>query len=124
MIDEKTVYLRMPATFMEPETLLMVLRNLLKAAYDREKRGGPAPARRRSRRRAQGQPAGSRAQADIRARRESRRTAAKGAGDESTRQALCRQGHAAARETDSLRDQGILTDAEFEAARKRIIANG
>jgi transcription-repair coupling factor (superfamily II helicase) len=44
VIDEKTVYLRMPAGFMEPDTLLMVLRNLLKAAYEREQRGELAPA--------------------------------------------------------------------------------
>jgi transcription-repair coupling factor (superfamily II helicase) len=42
VIDEKTVYLRMPPTYVEPETLLMVLRNLLRAAYDREL--GKAPA--------------------------------------------------------------------------------
>jgi transcription-repair coupling factor (superfamily II helicase) len=36
VIDERTVYLRMPPTYVEPETLLMVLRNLLRAAYDRE----------------------------------------------------------------------------------------
>jgi hypothetical protein len=36
VIDEKTVYLRMPPTFLESETLLMVLRNLLRGAYDRE----------------------------------------------------------------------------------------
>jgi len=42
VIDEKTVYLRMPPVFMEPETLLMVLKNLLRAAYDRE--NGRAPA--------------------------------------------------------------------------------
>jgi transcription-repair coupling factor (superfamily II helicase) len=42
VIDEKTVYLRMPPTFMEPETLLMVLRNLMRAAHDRER--GIAPA--------------------------------------------------------------------------------
>jgi transcription-repair coupling factor (superfamily II helicase) len=34
VIDEKTIYLRMPPTFLESETLLMVLRNLLRAAYD------------------------------------------------------------------------------------------
>ena len=37
MIDEKTVYLRMPPTFVEPETLLMVLRNLMRSAYDRDR---------------------------------------------------------------------------------------
>jgi hypothetical protein len=43
VIDEKTVYLRMPAGFMESDTLLMVLRNLLKAAYEREQRGEAPP---------------------------------------------------------------------------------
>src|SRR5205814_8757658 len=43
VIDEKTVYLRMPPTFMEPETLLIVLRNLMKAAHDRDERGEPPP---------------------------------------------------------------------------------
>jgi transcription-repair coupling factor (superfamily II helicase) len=45
VIDERTVYLRMPPTYMEPETLLMVLRNLMRTAHDRE-RGilPPAPA--------------------------------------------------------------------------------
>jgi transcription-repair coupling factor (superfamily II helicase) len=36
LIDEKTVYLRMPPVFNEPETLLMTLRNLFRAAWDRE----------------------------------------------------------------------------------------
>ncbi len=40
VIDERTVYLRMPPTFNEPETLLMVLKNLMRPAYDREM--GPA----------------------------------------------------------------------------------
>src|SRR5438874_437516 len=44
VVDEKTIYFRPPATYLEADTLLMVLRNLLKAAYDREKRGEPAPA--------------------------------------------------------------------------------
>ncbi len=44
VIDDKTVYLRMPATFMESDTLLMVLRNLLKQAYDRDRPQAAAPA--------------------------------------------------------------------------------
>ncbi|HEX4793170.1 MAG TPA: transcription-repair coupling factor [Humisphaera sp.] len=44
VIDDKTVYLRMPAVFMEAETMLMVLKNLLRAAYDREHGGGKTPA--------------------------------------------------------------------------------
>ena len=44
VIDEKTVYLRMPATFMESETALIMLRNLMKAAHERELKGEPPPA--------------------------------------------------------------------------------
>jgi transcription-repair coupling factor (superfamily II helicase) len=40
VIDERTVYLRMPQTYMEPEALLLVLRNLMKQAHDREPQGG------------------------------------------------------------------------------------
>ncbi len=36
VIDEKTVYLRMPKSYLDPEVCLMVLRNLLMGAYDRE----------------------------------------------------------------------------------------
>ncbi|MFN4244062.1 MAG: transcription-repair coupling factor [Tepidisphaerales bacterium] len=43
VLDEKTVYLRMPPVFHEPETLLMTLRNLLKAAWDRERAESPQP---------------------------------------------------------------------------------
>jgi transcription-repair coupling factor (superfamily II helicase) len=43
VIDEKTVYLRMPPAMMESDTLLMILRNLLRAAYDRELNGEPPP---------------------------------------------------------------------------------
>jgi transcription-repair coupling factor (superfamily II helicase) len=41
VIDEKTVYLRMPPTYMQPEAMLMVLRNLMAAAYERELKGEP-----------------------------------------------------------------------------------
>jgi transcription-repair coupling factor (superfamily II helicase) len=43
VIDDKTVYLRMPPTFMEPEAALMVLRNLMHAAHERDVKGEPAP---------------------------------------------------------------------------------
>jgi transcription-repair coupling factor (superfamily II helicase) len=42
VIDDKTVYLRLPETFMEPETLLLTLRNLMKSAWERG-RGAAAP---------------------------------------------------------------------------------
>jgi transcription-repair coupling factor (superfamily II helicase) len=44
VIDDKTVYLRMPPTFMEPEACLMVLRNLMNAAHERDVKGEPPPA--------------------------------------------------------------------------------
>jgi transcription-repair coupling factor (superfamily II helicase) len=44
VIDEKTVYLRMPPSMLEPETLLLVLRNLMRAAYDLDEKGLPPPA--------------------------------------------------------------------------------
>jgi len=43
VIDERTVYLRMPPSFMESDLILMALRNLLKSAHEREQRGEPAP---------------------------------------------------------------------------------
>jgi len=43
VIDEKTVYLRMPESYLAPDMILMVLRNLLKAAYERQQRGETAP---------------------------------------------------------------------------------
>src|SRR5438270_13023275 len=42
VIDEKTVYLRMPPTYLQPDALLMVLKNLLRAAHDREVNGEAA----------------------------------------------------------------------------------
>jgi transcription-repair coupling factor (superfamily II helicase) len=44
VIDEKTVYLRMPATFLEPDVLLMAMCNLMRAAHDRELNGDPISA--------------------------------------------------------------------------------
>lgn len=43
VIDEKTVYLRMPPTFMESETLLIVLRNLMKQNEEKKRTGVVAP---------------------------------------------------------------------------------
>jgi transcription-repair coupling factor (superfamily II helicase) len=47
VIDERTVYLRMPKSFMEPDTVLLALRNLLKAAHEREQGGQTPPVPRR-----------------------------------------------------------------------------
>jgi hypothetical protein len=43
VLDEKTVYLRLPPNFLESDTLLIILRNLLRAAYDRETNKEPTP---------------------------------------------------------------------------------
>jgi len=43
VIDEKTIYLRMPGNYNEPEVLLLVLKNLMRNAYERQQRGEPAP---------------------------------------------------------------------------------
>src|SRR5689334_8647021 len=43
VIDERTVYMRPPPVFNEPETLLMMLRNLMRGAHDREQKGEPPP---------------------------------------------------------------------------------
>src|SRR5947207_6755585 len=39
VMDPNSVYLRMPPSFLESETLLMVLKNLMRQAYDRELKG-------------------------------------------------------------------------------------
>ncbi|HVT90076.1 MAG TPA: transcription-repair coupling factor [Tepidisphaeraceae bacterium] len=39
VIDEKTIYLRMPTSYLEGEILLMTLRNLMRSAHDRIVRG-------------------------------------------------------------------------------------
>jgi transcription-repair coupling factor (superfamily II helicase) len=44
VIDEKTIYLRMPKTYLEPETLLMVLRNLIRSAHEKILKGEPVVA--------------------------------------------------------------------------------
>lgn len=44
LVDEKTVYMRPPAVYLEPETLLIMLRNLMRSAHDRIKRGDPPQA--------------------------------------------------------------------------------
>ena len=42
--EDNEIFLRLPASFLEPEPLLMTLKNLMRAAYDREQRGEPPPA--------------------------------------------------------------------------------
>jgi hypothetical protein len=43
VIDPRTVYFRPPAGLMESDTLLLMMRNLMKSAYERELRGEKPP---------------------------------------------------------------------------------
>ncbi len=121
VVDDKTVYFRPPPTYLEPDTLLLVLRNLMTQAYDREKAAAAAP------------PASTVADSAAPA-------AATSPVDRAATAATMipmpvdhkKPGKTAAatiprprederlKNLQMLRDQGILTDAEFEAARKRI----
>jgi transcription-repair coupling factor (superfamily II helicase) len=122
VIDEKTVYLRMPPSFMEPETALMVLKNLMRKAYDRERNGEPAPEVKPETAPAPtGKPAQSRAdgkpRADVAAP-----VASKPAPLRVTPQE--KPGKKVATELAklvSLRDQGILSEEEFQNARRRLV---
>jgi transcription-repair coupling factor (superfamily II helicase) len=44
VVDPQTVYLRMPATFMDSDAALLTLRNLMLKAYDKEPKPDPKPA--------------------------------------------------------------------------------
>jgi transcription-repair coupling factor (superfamily II helicase) len=100
VIDAKTVYLRMPPSFMESETLLMTLKNLMRQAYDREQKGEPLV-----------QP-GKAPPAP---------PAKKGSP---LRQAEPEPmlPHPQLENLKSLRDQGVLTEQQFQEARKRLLA--
>ncbi len=43
IVDDSTLYFRPPASYLEGDVLLMVLRNLMRAAYEREQKGETAP---------------------------------------------------------------------------------
>ncbi|MGA2498455.1 MAG: transcription-repair coupling factor [Tepidisphaeraceae bacterium] len=44
IVDGSTLYFRPPGSYLEGDVLLMVLRNLMRAAYEREQKGESAPA--------------------------------------------------------------------------------
>ncbi len=105
VIDERTVYLRMPAGFLESDTLLMTLKNLMRQAYDRQQKGEelvkpdaapPAPPR----------------SADPK-----KKAPPPPRAPEPTLP------HPQLENLKTLRDQGILTDEQFESARQRLMAN-
>ncbi|MDQ3441950.1 MAG: DEAD/DEAH box helicase, partial [Planctomycetota bacterium] len=126
VIDAQTVYLRMPASFMEAETLLMVLKNLMRQAYDREQRGEPAPPPGKA------PPAGvaqqkSQPQAIVHMPPKAPSGANKAKMQQSASAPAHKQKPVTAdlpelKKLHSLREAGILTEQEFLAARDRLLA--
>jgi transcription-repair coupling factor (superfamily II helicase) len=126
VVDEATVYLRMPPTYLEPETALLVLRNLMRQAYERDKRGEAAPVH---------VPPKEMVQEEKKALRGSgvrvnRPIPVKSDGDgngaavkqKAEPLRISPQLKAQLEKLDSLRDAGILTEDEFRAARDRLLA--
>jgi transcription-repair coupling factor (superfamily II helicase) len=126
VVDEKTVYFRPPATYLEPDTLLMVLRNLLKAAYEREKRGEPAPQMAPQPKEVlKASPGGIRTHRQLSGPGEKASPVVtnKPAAPKVPAKQLTPKVMQQLEKLTSLRDQGILMDAEYEAARRRILAD-
>jgi transcription-repair coupling factor (superfamily II helicase) len=117
VIDEQTVYLRMPPSFMEPETSLMVLKNLMRKAYDRERNGEAAP---------EVKPAPVTATAPAPA---SKTPAAKQPAERAPLRVAAppekewpqKKVATELAKLVSLRDQGILSEEEFQNARRRLV---
>jgi transcription-repair coupling factor (superfamily II helicase) len=106
LIDPRTVYLRMPPSFLQSETLLMVLKNLMRQAYDREQKGeaivqpGKAP-----------EPAAT-----------TKPVAKPVAKASPRREPEPTLPHPQIENLKSLRDQGVLTEQQFQDAKKRVLA--
>ena len=119
VIDAKTVYLRMPASFMEAEPLLMVLKNLMRQAYDREQHGESpqkpakptAPEPRPEVTMPPRKPAG-----------EGKAKMQQSAAARAHKQQPLTAEHPEIKKLQSLRESGILTEQEFLAARDRLLA--
>jgi transcription-repair coupling factor (superfamily II helicase) len=131
LIDEKTVYLRMPPTFLEPETCLMVLKNLMRGAYDRQINGIAAPSTKPpeppkpvvavdtlpAKRKFEDDDASVRPAVRLREttapRKMDKPTAKKSAPPKESADYV---------KLVTLRDQGILTEQEFQAALGRLLS--
>jgi hypothetical protein len=118
VVDEKTIYFRPPAVYLEADTLLMVMRNLLKGAYEREQRGEPAPEPAPQPKVQLKSSAGG-----VRVHRQIDTPSAKEKEQKPPAKLLPTKVTQQLEKLTSLRDQGILTDAEYLAARERILAN-
>jgi transcription-repair coupling factor (superfamily II helicase) len=137
VIDEKTVYLRMPASYVEPEVCLMVLKNLLRSAHDRDVNAAAAPAApepaaqappapksappEREATNGRPQPTAPAAKGDGRAR--SQPPQQKPASSKPQPATAAKSAAGQLEKLASLREQGVLTEEEFEAARKRLMAS-
>jgi len=109
IVDDKTLYFRPPAAYLEPEVLLMALRNLMYNAYQRELKGEPHPV--------PPPPAPTpvkRSQATSPPPPQLRKRPAPAAPVSAESAEL--------RQLLSLRQQGILTQQEYESAKKRLLA--
>jgi transcription-repair coupling factor (superfamily II helicase) len=122
VVDEKTVYFRPPPSFLEPDALLMTLRNLLKAAYERELRGEPPPEIK--------PPPPPKLVSSVRGKAVGPAVGSREKGSSSVAQTTTTAAPPKLQSTKvtqqleklmSLRDQGILTQAEYETARRRIL---
>ena len=135
VIDERTIYLRMPASFLEPETALMTLKNLMRKGYDREVSGSaatatapapaaaaaPAPASASAREPARGR---APAPAPAPALKPAPAPAAKPAPAPPQVKPAKPSKPAVSTELAklvSLREQGILSEEEFQSARRRLV---
>jgi transcription-repair coupling factor (superfamily II helicase) len=128
LIDEKTVYLRMPPTFLEPETCLMVLKNLMRGAYDRQINGLPAPSTKRpeapkpvvavdtvpAKRAAVVEDDEPKVRPTVRLRETKPAVPAKGQKPKESADYM---------KLVTLRDQGILSEQEFQSALGRLLSN-
>src|SRR5688572_26335617 len=125
VIDAQTVYLRMPASFMEPETLLMTLKNLMRQAYDREQRGEPAPQPGKAPAAPQQKTPPQPPNVQMPPKAPSGANKAKmqqSASAPAHKQKPITADHPELRKLHSLREAGILTEQEFLAARERLLA--
>ncbi|QOV91139.1 transcription-repair coupling factor [Humisphaera borealis] len=134
VIDDKTIYLRMPPTFVEPEAALMVMKNLMRQAWDKEKKGEaavvpgtapekppepvkkpvPAPAPVAAKPAATGKPG--------KAGKKSQPAEAPGLRPTETEfPPITPKQMADLEKLHSLREIGVLTDSEFELARARLL---
>jgi hypothetical protein len=96
----------------------MVMRNLLKAAYEREQRGEPAPEPAPQPKVQLKSSAGG-----VRVHRQIDTPGAREKEQKPPAKVLPTKVTQQLEKLTSLRDQGILTDAEYRAARERILAN-